>query len=124
MKNKTGTYIGKREFAVFKAECKRWIGLLGLTDWRLHYEFDECENALATVNRDYEGRTATICLSTFLENIHRQDAMETVKGSAKHEVLHLLLGELEWLNGKRCVTADIWAAAEHGVMRRLEKVLK
>lgn len=121
---KNGTSVGKREFAMFKAECFRWVDLLGLTDWRLHYCFEECDNALATCNRDFEGRTATITLSTFLENIERHEAVETVKKSARHEVLHLLLAELDWLNGKRCVTGDIWAAAEHGVMRRLEKVLK
>lgn len=121
---KTGTAIGKREFAMFKAECQKWIALLGLTDWRIHYEFEECENALATVNRDYEGRCATVTLSTFLERVPRKESDETVRSSARHEVLHLLLGELDWLNGKRCVTADIWSAAEHGVMRRLEKVLK
>lgn len=124
MTNKNGTSIGKREFAMFKAECQRWVQALGLTDWRLHYEFDECDKALATVNRDYEGRCATITLSTFLENVHRHEAVETVKSSAKHEILHLLLGELDWLNGKRIVSGDVWAAAEHGVMRRLEKVLK
>lgn len=120
---KEGTQITKREFAIFKAECRRWVDRFGLTDWKLYYTFEEIEGGLASVNRDWEGKCATVTLHPFQERIPKADVEASVKSSARHEMLHLLLGELDYLNGRRAISNDIWSAAEHGVIRRLERAL-
>lgn len=118
---KEGTRIGKKEFAIFKAECRRWIDLLSLSDWKIYYRFYQIEDGLAGINRDYEGKIATVSLSPFQERCSRSEV--NVKSSARHEILHLLLGELDYLNGRRLVTSGSWDAAEHTVIRRLEALL-
>lgn len=116
-----GTAIGKKEFATFKAECHRWIKIFGLTEWKIHYHFEEIENGLAAINRDFEGKIARISLNPFQERCTKREV--NVKRSARHEILHLLLGELEWMEGRRVISSQSWSAAEHGVIRRLEAML-
>jgi hypothetical protein len=118
MSAKEGTYIGKREFETFKAECRKWVKRFGLTDWKLAFHFEKVDRGLAGINHDYEGKIARVSLNPFQENCKRRDV--DVRRSARHEILHLLLGELHYLNGKRIVSDNMWEAAEHGVIRRLE----
>lgn len=120
--SKIGTYLTKKHFDTFKKEARRWIDRLGLLDWRIDYQFEECHQSLAECRRDYEGRCATLVLNPFQERVKRKDV--DVKARARHEVMHLLMAEVAWLNGKRCVTDDIWSAAEHCVIRRLEDAFK
>jgi hypothetical protein len=115
------TYLGAKDFAIFRAECQRWITRLGLSDWKIYYRFEEIEDGLAGCRRSFEGRCATIVLNPCQENCKREHV--DVKRNAKHEVLHLLLAELDWLNRNRCVTDSAWMAAEHAVIRRLEGAL-
>lgn len=117
-----GTYIGKKEYEVFKKECRHWIERFGLTDWKVYYTFEELDDALAGCSRDYEGRVATLTLNPFQENLKRRDV--NVKASAKHEVMHILLAELRWMSHSRVLTDQAWMAAEHAVIRRLEDALK
>lgn len=120
MNKKDGTAIGQKEFAMFKEECERWRKIFGLMDWKLHYYFEELDDAIAGIKHDFEGKIASVFLNPFQERIHRRDARASVKRSARHEMLHLLLAELNYLNGRRIVSENIWDAAEHGVIRRLE----
>lgn len=113
-----GTQITKREFAIFKAECQRWIKIFGLTEWKIHYHFEDVPDGLAGINRDFEGKIARISLNPFQERVPKREV--NVRSSARHEILHLLLGELDWMEGRRNISANSWAAAEHGVIRRLE----
>lgn len=115
---KSGFSITEKDFSVFKAECQKWIRRFGLTDWKIHYHFEEVDDGLAGINRDFEGKIARISLNPFQENCTKQDV--NVKRSARHEVLHLLLGELDYLNGRRLISSNTWDAAEHTVIRRLE----
>ena len=118
---KVGTNIGPKEFAAFKVECKRWQVLFGLQDWRLCYSFEHVEDGLAGINCDFEGRIASVFLNPFQERCTKREV--DVRRSARHEMLHLLLAELQYLNGRRLVSDNTWQAAEHGVIRRLESFL-
>jgi hypothetical protein len=120
--SRVGTALGKKHFEAFRAECEYWLNALGLKDYRVYYEFAEVPNGLAGCQRDVEGRVCTITLNPFQENCSK--AQVDVRRSAKHEVIHLLLAELAHLNGKRLVTEGQWDAAEHAVVRRLEKALQ
>jgi hypothetical protein len=121
--SKEGTAISAREFGMFKAECEKWRRLLGLTEWKINYHFEEIEEALAGINRDFEGKRARISLHPFQERVPKGEVRRSVLSSARHEILHLMLAELDWMNGRRFVTADAWSAAEHTVIRRLEHLL-
>lgn len=118
-----GTQITKKEFAIFKAECQKWVNVFGLRDWKMYYHFEEIDNALGGINRDYEGKTARVSLHPFQCRVPRSEVIESVKRTALHEILHLLLGELDWLRSSRVLTEQVWNAAEHGVIRRLEAAL-
>lgn len=122
--SKEGTHIGQREYTMFKAECEKWRARLGLLDWKIDYHFEEVEGGLAGINADFEGRRARVSLHPFQERVPKNEVQVSVKNSARHEILHLLLSELRWLNGRRLVAENQWDAAEHGAIRRLEGVLK
>ena len=118
---KDGTHIGQAEFMAFKLECVRWQHKFGLMDWRLCFRFETAEDGLAGIRCDFEGRIASVFLNPFQERCTKREV--DVRRSARHEMLHLLLAELQYLNGRRLVSDNTWQAAEHGVIRRLESVL-
>jgi hypothetical protein len=113
--------LNQTHFKTFKAECERLVSSLGLHDWRVYYRFEKVDGGLAACETIWEGKVATITLNPEQENCSKGEV--DVKRTARHEVIHLLLGELRALNGKRLVTEGQWEAAEHAVVRRLEKVL-
>jgi hypothetical protein len=68
-----------------------------------------------------ESKIATICLSTDWDVT--PITPQGLREAARHEVLHVLLGELEDLSMSRVNPRERWIAAEHGVIHRIERFL-
>lgn len=111
-----------KHFAAFRQACEQYRQKLGLTDWAFEYRHsDEHGHCLAAVHRANEDKIATIVLST--EGSDTPVTPAEIREAARHEVLHVLLAELEDLAMSRVNPRERWAAAEHAVIHRIEKFI-
>lgn len=106
------------QFEQFKGYCREWLAKLGLTDWEIYYSHEDSDDSLAWCSRKYEGKVATIGLCLNLDSLEATPA--NLQKWARHEVLHVLLGDLQHLVNLRSISDNIVSATEHAVIRRLE----
>jgi hypothetical protein len=109
-----------KDFALFQAECERWQQRLSLGDWEFRCQHDAC-TGLAGVMTLVENKLACFTLNTVWDTDPVSN--DALKAVAKHEVLHVLLAELEDLGRSRVNTPALANQIEHAIIRRLEKVL-
>ena len=86
------------EFGVFKTEVLRWVEVFGLNDWEVRVERRPTSqmadlNYMAQCHADLEGMGATISLGAVLPDEYADE--REIRNSALHEVLELLLIELD-----------------------------
>ena len=115
----------KKHFEIFKKECEKWINKLKLDDWEFnyHHENPSMEGADACVETNTIFRRVDIYLSIdqFDEETFNTDYIKHV---AKHEILHVLLKNLNYLTHKRFITEDQIIQTEEQIIRKLEKLIK
>lgn len=112
----------KKEFETFKREFRRWQKRLGLTDWKVYFSHEPLEEAYAQVTSSMLGATATVTLTTEVED-HAADGFDAA-ASARHEALELLVAPLEALAISRHVASGSVEIEKHRVVRRLENLLE
>lgn len=114
----------KEDFDLFVKECKNWVEFLELNRWDIQYiwKSGKNDNWCNAGCRVYRDATAEIFFDTEWQ---REDkTVDNIKISAKHEVLHVLLGRMKDSMFKRFVSEDEMLAAEEEVVRLLCKKLK
>jgi len=107
-----------QEFALFKKECLKWAKRWGLEDWRYDFSLKELDGDIADCGTDSINRIITLELSTI-----KPFSASFIRETAKHEIIHVLIGDLRSLGCARFLTTDEWDAAEHRVVRKLEGLL-
>jgi hypothetical protein len=106
--------------AQVNAEIKRWQERLGLKDWQIdwcigdEYSYPVKNECFASVHFALGGRNANICFSPFCPHW---------KSSLKHEILEILLADLQGMADPKYQEWQI-EAVKHSIIRRLEKVLR
>lgn len=113
----------KKQFNLFKSECLRWADKFGLDGWRLDFYLEKLKGAQASVTRSYEGCVAEVRLDTEIKIDDDGNYDQVVKESAKHEMIHALLGNLSALASSRYVQGDEIYKAEEELVRKLEKII-
>ncbi len=118
----------KKDFEIFKKECRRWIEKLGLGGWQVTFAFQQIRegDSYATIDTDFDGMVANITLTKVakLSAIDDKGFRDDIRRHAKHEVMHLLLSKLSALAGRRyCAYTDI-NSAEEEIVNLLIKKLK
>ena len=110
-------------FKIFKKECRKWIDFFELNNWKVYFaHVDEPEiKNLAWCNCTLSTLTATLCLNTTWRNDIPNNTW--VKGAARHEVIHLLLGRLASLAVARFTKEDEIDSAEEGLIHRIEYII-
>ena len=113
-------------FKIFKIECEKWIARFGLTDWFVdfyHEDWSEsCGEGDAWCRWVKEGRAASLCLNTSLENIDGKSAPAFLRRLAVHEVAHILFARIQDLAKSRFVEVREIEEEIHVIIRRLENV--
>ena len=120
MTNKADSKTTARDFVVFKSACEEWLDYFSLREWRVFYEHGDSDS-FAWCSSDHDGRCATLGLSTNWK--HVQPTAVSVRRSALHEVLHLLICDISYLVNSRVCTDAILETAQHAIIRRLEHVI-
>ena len=111
----------KRHFAVFKAECERLLKLWNVVDWEVRIRHEKCDG-LATCEPRGVSRICIIRLATNWGPLDVADDAR-VRAAARHEVAHLVTGELIMIARSRVVSDDEITAAVEVTARRLERML-
>lgn len=112
-----------RHFEVFKKEVLLWLDKWGLNQWEVAFSHEPFNDDRAGIGYNLCGRTATFFLSTEWSGVVIPPSNATIKGSAKHEAIELLLAESYAIGKARYSTEDEHLAAHHALVRRLEKLL-
>jgi len=113
----------RKDFSVFKRECKKWIKKLHLVGWDVRYINDDEENNTgACFWNGYESRNVTINFNKTQEEwIFNRDYIKEV---AFHEVVEsMLIGKLRWLARERYVTEVEINEACHEIIHILKLVI-
>lgn len=108
-------------FAIFATECQRLAKLWGLNEWDIRLRHSNLPDALAVCEPRVVSRIGVIRLSkTWGKDCPTPAAL---KAAARHEMAHMVTGELISLGRARYVTDDEMTAAIEMTAQRLERLL-
>lgn len=113
----------KKQFELFKNECLKWADKFELNGWRFDFFLRDIGNAQALVMRDYEGCVATVKLDIKVTKDDFGSYDQLIKETAKHEMIHILVGNLSELAQSRYVQRDEIDKSEEELVRKLEKII-
>ena len=112
-----------KNFNLFKKRCQYWIKKLGMNNYGIDIRPDDkpTKTSKACIIVDDEAFLASILFA--IDN-NKKASVADIEDSAKHEVIHLLLGRMSKLGTKRFCSNDEIYAAEEEVVQRLLKIIK
>ena len=113
----------QKQFELFKKECRKWANMFELNGWRFDFLLDDLGKHQAEANVNYLGCVATIKLDIRLTKSKEDTWTNLVKLNAKHEIIHILLGNLATLGNSRFITSDEIVKAEEELVRKLENII-
>jgi len=120
---KPRTKTTSKEFDLFIAECKKWIKKLELNRWDVIYTWKRSDENWGQAGcQVYYDSHAEILFDTVWED--EPITNENIKLAAKHEVMHLLLGNIRNNVYKRFLNEKEVLLAEEQVVRTLVKIIK
>ena len=113
----------KKDFKVFKKECRKWIKHFGLTEWLINFKHEKLLNDdEAQCHSHYTAKWVYLNLSNELQDYDK--SKEYIKTCALEEVLHLIIAPFSVLAGQRFSREKELLKAEHEIIMRLIHVLK
>jgi hypothetical protein len=109
----------KNKLQLFENECRRLANLWELNNWTFRFHHQK--------GKKWEGgsitRTLTNCQADiYLEEKYSNDEKQ-IKQTAKHEMLHVLLGKLFLIGLNRWADRDEYDREEEELVHKLEKLL-
>lgn len=117
----------KKHFKLFKKECKKWQNKWELNHWDISYQWenlDDCgfDMGASWTFKDYH---AIVKLDTEIDESNMGDISlnQLVKDTAKHEMIHVLLGKIFGLAADRYISSPELGQEEERLVRQLEKLL-
>ena len=112
--------VTEAHFEEYKAEVNRLVELLGLKDWQIQFTHTSFADCYAWINFSHADRIVVFGLATGIEE--RDVQAFNISKYARHEVLELLLADINTKLGNfGCKEKEI-SSLLHAVIRRLEKL--
>lgn len=81
------------DFELFKEEFKKWQVKFGLTGYTVYFKHEKIDGSFADIKINQGDMVVTARLNSKLSTANKP--FKDIKGSAKHEAIHLLVGRLE-----------------------------
>lgn len=122
--------LNRGHFRLFKDECGRLVGLLGLNDWRIEYKFGKldkyCDDEDGIIHGMCDSETGSrSALITLGREVVTESALEDeVLDTARHEMMELLLSDLVSAAMDREWDDKGFEAIKHSVICRLTNMLE
>lgn len=113
----------KKDFRLFKKECRKWIEYFGLKQWDIHFFHNECDTGWAEFYSDIEGKNFTVTLSTKFPN-YKNITKRRIRLIAFHEVVEgIMLTEIRDMLFERGYNRRKIDKKIHTVVRILENTV-
>lgn len=112
----------KADFEEFKKYCLEFQEKFSLTNYKIYFHQVTIKDAFADCSWEKEAAVAVIRLARSWSN-ERAKTSKEIKLLALHEILHLLLSEIDDVAYARFARSQEIDEAEHGIIRRLEHAL-
>ena len=107
-----------KDFELFQSEFRKWQKHFGLMGYEVRFEYKPLDGAAASIDVNQEEMVAYVVVNSRLGKPER--TVEEIKGNAKHEALHLLIGRLrKYAYCRHIMSDDIYEASEE-LVRRLD----
>ena len=112
----------KKDFKIFKKECKKWIKYFGLKNWDVKYTHKEDSGSYACYYIGLESRGITLQLCKDIPRKHRKPS--DIRKYAFHEVVEsMIVGPLKALAKGRYANEGRIEGAGHDIVRILENTI-
>ena len=111
-----------KDFADFQRYFKEYQELFGLTGYKVYFRHEPLDGCFAKVAVQQLDMVATVYLDSVLPEQFK--SFKNIKGSAKHEALHLLVSRLENRAISRFASEDEIYEAVEELVRKLEDLVK
>lgn len=114
----------RKDFKLFKSECEYWINKLKIDDVRVAYSITEpAMDGDASTLQDFAAKYVEIKLTPDLYPHQGETLNEMIKRLAKHEVIHILIGEMMIVAMARFTNEEEIRSCNHRIVRKLEKLI-
>ena len=110
----------KKDFGVFKTECRKWVKYFGLFDWEVSYSNVNLDGCRGSCNIDLGARLCTISLG---KKWDYKPKKSEIRCTAFHEVCELITGPLCVWAENRFPTQTAIDSANHYIIRILENTV-
>lgn len=112
----------KQHYELFKKECLYWMDRFQLNDYEVYFEQKEMPDSLArSIIRDQ----GTVLFSLASEmNDFGDGLIKQIKDSAKHEVVHCLLGRYTIMAEQRYTREEELTNELEHLIRKLVNIIK
>ena len=111
----------KNRFKSFQGYFRAYQKRFGLNEYRIYFKQEPLDNRFAQIRISREHMDALVELNS---GVDKESApFEDIKGSAKHEAIHLLLGRYSNLAHSRYAMEEFLIEAEEELVRRLEVLI-
>lgn len=110
-----------KDFEFFKKCFKEYQHLLGLTGYKVYFKHEPLEKHFAEIDINQTNMVATVRLNSKLPD--KDKPFKDIRGSAKHEALHLLIGRLEHRASSRYVSEDEIYEVVEELVRKIERLI-
>ena len=115
--------LTKKNYEYFVEMCEDYIRKYSLDSWDVYYHFKSLEDRFAQTSIDCVNRVCTITLSSQWDDVGVPDIEAQLNETAKHEVMHILLGKVSGYANARFLTRDEMIEAEESLVIKLCKLL-
>ncbi len=110
-----------KDFILFQRCFGAYRKLFGLTGYKCYFKYESFNDGFADIVVDQDGKVATVRLNSNCPD--KVTPFRDVRGSAKHEALHLLLGRLEGLATDRFTRANEIYEEVESIVFKLEELI-
>ena len=111
-----------KQYELFKDECRKWIEKFHLNDYDVYFKWEDIDEADACSEIQGGDGNITITLNKNINFIDR-DPTEDIKETAKHEIIHCLIGRYVRLAKNRYVSGQELDYEEEHLVRKLCKII-
>lgn len=111
----------KADYQSFLDSCNKYVDILGVKDWSIHYAHELVEGVYANTVTDVDGHVATIRFSKYWDDMRVKTPKE-IDRLALHEILHIVFAPFLHEASARYTYPDIIRQYEHNIIRRLENL--
>lgn len=113
----------KKDFKLFKKECRKWIKKFGLTEWLISFKHEKLkDDREAECRSHYTAKWVYLGLSSELQDYDK--SRKYIKDCALEEVIHLMLASMSELSRQRFTRESELNKAEHEIVMRIMHVLR